>query len=128
MLKVTAYVMWVAPLAVFAAVAATVTAEGLGILSTYGKFIGGYYLALVVLWATLPLERFLAIATPEDRAWWGDSWAGRATRSAFAEQAVAGGLATRDELEDVSAGWRDWAAHPDGVLILVHGEVLARRR
>lgn len=53
MLKVTAYVMWVAPLAVFAAVAATVTAEGLGILSTYGKFIGGYYIALVVLWALL---------------------------------------------------------------------------
>jgi len=53
MLKVTGYVMWVAPVAVFAAVAATVTAEGLGILATYGKFIGGYYIALVVLWALL---------------------------------------------------------------------------
>ncbi|MEZ5531595.1 MAG: dicarboxylate/amino acid:cation symporter [Steroidobacteraceae bacterium] len=53
MLKVTGYVMWAAPPAVFAAVAATVTAEGLGILGTYGEFIGGYYLALVVLWALL---------------------------------------------------------------------------
>ncbi|MGE3667454.1 MAG: dicarboxylate/amino acid:cation symporter, partial [Steroidobacteraceae bacterium] len=53
MLKVTGYVMWTAPLAVFAAVAATVTAEGLGILATYGKFISGYYLALLVLWALL---------------------------------------------------------------------------
>lgn len=53
MLKVTAYVMWAAPPAVFAAVAATVTAEGLGILVTYGKFIGGYYVALVILWAIL---------------------------------------------------------------------------
>lgn len=53
MLKVTAYVMWVAPLAVFAAVAATITTEGLGILATYGKFIGGYYVALIVLWALL---------------------------------------------------------------------------
>ncbi len=53
MLKVTAYVMWAAPPAVFAAVAATVTAEGLGILVTYGKFIGGYYIALVILWVVL---------------------------------------------------------------------------
>ncbi len=53
MLKVTGYVMWTAPVAVFAAVAATVTAEGLGILGTYGKFIGGYYVALIVLWAVL---------------------------------------------------------------------------
>src|SRR5690606_14719261 len=53
MLKVTGYVMWAAPPAVFAAVAATVTAEGLGILGTYGKFIGGYYFALVVLWLVL---------------------------------------------------------------------------
>jgi Na+/H+-dicarboxylate symporter len=53
MLKVTGYVMWVAPIAVFAAVAATVTAEGLDILGTYGKFIGGYYVALAVLWTLL---------------------------------------------------------------------------
>jgi len=66
-------------------------------------------------------------AAQDDRAWWGDSWATRATRSAFADQAVEAGLATRDDLAEVAAGWRDWAAHPDGVLILVHGEVLARR-
>ena len=53
MLKVTGSVMWAAPPAVFASVAATVTAEGLGILATYGKFISGYYLALIVLWAVL---------------------------------------------------------------------------
>ena len=53
MLKVTAYVMWTAPVAVLAAVAATITTEGLGILGTYGKFIGGYYVALLVLWAVL---------------------------------------------------------------------------
>jgi len=53
MLKVTAYVMWVAPVAVLAAVAATVTSEGLGILVTYGKFIAGYYVALAMLWVIL---------------------------------------------------------------------------
>jgi Na+/H+-dicarboxylate symporter len=53
MLKVTGYVMLVAPLAVFAAVAATVTLEGLGILATYGKFIGTFYLSIGLLWLIL---------------------------------------------------------------------------
>src|SRR6516164_5350855 len=50
MLKITNYVMLMAPLAVFAAVAATVTTQGLGILVTYGKFMGEFYLCLAILW------------------------------------------------------------------------------
>ena len=53
MLRVTGYVMRVAPLAVFAAITATVATRGLGILWTYGRFIGGFYLALAVLWLVL---------------------------------------------------------------------------
>jgi Na+/H+-dicarboxylate symporter len=53
MLKVTGYVMWVAPFAVFAAVAGSIATEGLGIVVTFGKFMGGFYLALAVLWALL---------------------------------------------------------------------------
>ena len=53
MLKITGYVMLLAPLAVFAAIAATVTTQGLGILVTYGRFIGGFYLSLALLWMTL---------------------------------------------------------------------------
>jgi Na+/H+-dicarboxylate symporter len=53
MLRVTGYVMNFAPFAVFAAVAATVTERGLGILWTFGSFIGGFYLALLILWAIL---------------------------------------------------------------------------
>jgi len=55
MLKVTGYVMLVAPLAVFAAIAATVTTQGLGILLTYGKFIGSFYLSIGILWLILAL-------------------------------------------------------------------------
>jgi Na+/H+-dicarboxylate symporter len=55
MLKITNYVMLVAPLAVFAAVAATVTTQGLGILVTYGKFIAEFYFCLVLLWLLLVL-------------------------------------------------------------------------
>ena len=53
MIKITGYVMAFAPLAVFAAMAAIVTTQGLGILVTYGKFMGGFYLSLGVLWALL---------------------------------------------------------------------------
>jgi|CXWL01.1.fsa_nt_gi Na+/H+-dicarboxylate symporter len=55
MLRVTGYVMMFAPFAVFAAIAATVTENGLAILGTYLKFIGGFYVALVILWAVLLL-------------------------------------------------------------------------
>ncbi len=51
MLEITGYVMKAAPFAVFAAIAATVTTNGLGILFTFGKFMGGFYLSLAVLWA-----------------------------------------------------------------------------
>ena len=53
MLKVTGYVMNVAPFAVFAAVAASISVEGLGIIVTFAKFMGGFYLALGVLWLLL---------------------------------------------------------------------------
>lgn len=67
-------------------------------------------------------------ATPEDRAWWSEVWAARATESAFAEQAVAYGLATTDDLHDIAEGWRAWGTTDDAVFVLVHGEILARRR
>ena len=61
MLRVTGYVMLTAPLAVFAAVAATVSAHGLTILATYGKFIGSFYLSLGCLWVVLLALGFLVL-------------------------------------------------------------------
>jgi Na+/H+-dicarboxylate symporter len=61
MLEITGYVMKAAPLAVFAAIAATVTTNGLGILVTFGKFMGGFYLSLAVLWAVIFGAGFLVI-------------------------------------------------------------------
>src|SRR5215831_4754724 len=52
-LKITGYIMALAPLAVFAAMAATVTTQGLGILVTYGKFMAEFYFGLVLLWGIL---------------------------------------------------------------------------
>ena len=53
MLLITGYVMKFAPIAVFAAIAATVTTQGLGILATYLKFVGGFYVSLAILWVVL---------------------------------------------------------------------------
>lgn len=53
MLRVTDYVMRFAPLGVFGAVAAAITVQGIGVLVTYGRFIGEFYVALLVLWAAL---------------------------------------------------------------------------
>lgn len=65
-------------------------------------------------------------ADTASRKWWGGTWAERTTRSRVAEQAVAMGLATPEELSDVAAGWRAWLAHPDAWFSVIHGEVLAR--
>jgi len=61
MLRMVGYVMVLAPLAVFASVAATVTVQGLGILKTYAALIGSFYLGLIVLWAILLLAGRLVI-------------------------------------------------------------------
>jgi Na+/H+-dicarboxylate symporter len=61
MLKITNYVMLVAPFAVFAAVAAIITTQGIGILVTYGKFIAEFYLCLILLWLVLVLAGSLVM-------------------------------------------------------------------
>jgi Na+/H+-dicarboxylate symporter len=53
MLRVTDYVMRFAPVGVFAAMAAVLTTQGLGVLVTYGKFVSAFYFALFVLWAII---------------------------------------------------------------------------
>ena len=61
MLTVTNFVMKMSPLAVFAAMTKAIAANGLGILLTFGKFIGSFYLGLAVLWALLLTAAFLVI-------------------------------------------------------------------
>ena len=60
-LKLTGYIMMLAPIAVFAALAATVLTQGAGILVLYAKFIAGFYLALLLLWAFLSFAVFAAL-------------------------------------------------------------------
>jgi ubiquinone/menaquinone biosynthesis C-methylase UbiE len=64
-------------------------------------------------------------ASPEDVAWWSETWAERVVRSAFATQAVEAGLADPAELAELSAGWRWWGDQPDAWFAVLHGELLA---
>ncbi|HEY9066064.1 MAG TPA: dicarboxylate/amino acid:cation symporter [Burkholderiaceae bacterium] len=58
MLKITGYVMKLAPLAVMAAMAATVAVNGLEILLKFAVFMGDFYLGLFVLWGCLIFAGF----------------------------------------------------------------------
>jgi Na+/H+-dicarboxylate symporter len=58
-LRVTGYVMKLAPLAVFCAMAATIATNGLGILFNYAKFMGEFYFGLLCLWILLILVGFI---------------------------------------------------------------------
>jgi len=65
-------------------------------------------------------------ADGDSREWWGDLWAERVRKSAFADQALAYGLAGVEDLEMIASAWRAWAAERDGFLAILHGEILAR--
>ncbi|MFL5252252.1 MAG: dicarboxylate/amino acid:cation symporter [Rhodopila sp.] len=58
-LRVTGYVMKLAPLAVFCAMGATISTNGLGILVNYAKFMGQFYIGLVCLWILLIVAGFV---------------------------------------------------------------------
>jgi Na+/H+-dicarboxylate symporter len=61
MLKITGYVMVLAPLVVFAALASTVATSGLSIVLVYAKFVGGFYLSLLLLCCILIAFAVLAV-------------------------------------------------------------------
>jgi Na+/H+-dicarboxylate symporter len=61
MLQVTDYVMRFAPLAVFTAVASALAERGPQIIATLGKFVGSFYLGLLILWAVLIGAAFVIV-------------------------------------------------------------------
>lgn len=60
-LKITGYVMNLAPVAVFGAMAAIIAKQGMGILKTYSIFIGEFYFSLALLWVILGFAAFVVI-------------------------------------------------------------------
>ena len=66
-------------------------------------------------------------ADAEARAWWGGLWADRVRYSRFATQAVEYALSDPAELEAISGAFTRWAGSDDGVFVVPHVEILARR-
>ncbi len=60
-LKMVTYVMYLAPAGVFGAMAAAIAKNGLGILKTFGYYIGSFYLGLLILWALLLFVGYLIL-------------------------------------------------------------------
>jgi Na+/H+-dicarboxylate symporter len=61
MLKMTSYVMYLAPIAVFAAVAVALTEQGYEIILRYAGYVGGFYVALAGMWALLMAAGFVIL-------------------------------------------------------------------
>src|SRR5690349_2387710 len=61
MLKVTGYVMLLAPLAVFAAMATAIAVNGLEVIVDYGRLVGSFFFALFILWALLIFAGFVVL-------------------------------------------------------------------
>ncbi|RDE06479.1 dicarboxylate/amino acid:cation symporter [Sphingomonas aracearum] len=61
MLQITDYVMRFAPFAVFAAVAATIAEQGLGVIGNLAYFMGSVYIGLALLWCVLIALCFLFV-------------------------------------------------------------------
>jgi Na+/H+-dicarboxylate symporter len=53
--------MTLAPIAIFAALAAAIAKQGLGIIGTYAEFVLGFYLSLGVLWSLLFLVALVVL-------------------------------------------------------------------
>jgi SAM-dependent methyltransferase len=65
-------------------------------------------------------------ADPTSREAWGGMWADRIVGSAITEQLLTSGLGTQEDIDAIAAAWREWAAHPDGWISVLHGELLIR--
>src|SRR5712672_289018 len=61
MLVITGYVMKLAPIAVCASIASVITKSGPGVLLNFAKFLGGFYLTLMILWAILILVGYFTL-------------------------------------------------------------------
>ncbi len=62
-LQMAMFVMTLAPLAVFAAVASALAANGTEIITRYASYVGGFFLALALLWAALMVAGAAVLGT-----------------------------------------------------------------
>ena len=62
--------------------------------------------------------------TQEEREYWGGSMASRGEDSSMTGSAIARGFATKEDLQRMVQGWKDWIADDDGWFGLLHGQIV----
>jgi ubiquinone/menaquinone biosynthesis C-methylase UbiE len=65
-------------------------------------------------------------ASPEERAYWGESMEERTLSSVFATNATELNLATQEELKVMAKAWRTWIEDDNGWFSVLHGEIICR--
>ncbi|MDP6665818.1 MAG: methyltransferase domain-containing protein [Dehalococcoidia bacterium] len=60
-------------------------------------------------------------------SWWGEQWAERIVSSNIATSAVEYGIATEEELAEISQGWLDWIQAPGAFFAFTQVEVVGRQ-
>ncbi|KAJ1017731.1 hypothetical protein NDA16_005050 [Ustilago loliicola] len=58
---------------------------------------------------------------------WGEMWAQRVAAEQWQKQALDTGKVTRQDVKKMEQDWLEWSNAPDGVFIMVCGEVLLRK-
>ncbi|MEZ5246182.1 MAG: methyltransferase domain-containing protein [Acidimicrobiales bacterium] len=66
-------------------------------------------------------------ADPVRRRWWSGIWADRILRSSYRNHALDRGLATEHDLEAMASDFLRWAEADDGIFVVPHVEIVARR-
>ena len=66
-------------------------------------------------------------STKERIDWWSETWSQRAIKSDFAKTAIAHGIATKDDLEEISRSWKQWGELEDCWFAIPSGEIICRK-
>lgn len=66
--------------------------------------------------------------TKEERAYWGSAFAERVLPGTqWGGIAVENGLATKEELDEISRAWKGWVKDEDGWFGVLHGQVICQK-
>lgn len=59
--------------------------------------------------------------------WWGNQWSERILASNIATAAIERGIASQEELEQISVAWKDWITSPGAFFVFTQVEVIGKK-
>jgi len=73
-----------------------------------------------------PTASSWVFATPDERRWWAELWAGRIDVSRFRDRVIELGVGSAADLAAIGDAFTTWASDPAAWFAFIHGEVLGR--